>query len=46
MSHIPVPEIHKRDRDDATEALIQQALEEEQQRKKAKKGGLAGEPGR
>jgi hypothetical protein len=43
MSHLPVPEIHKRDRDDATEALIREALEEEQQRKKAKKGELTGE---
>lgn len=42
MSHIPVPEIHKRDRDDATEALIREALEEEQQRKKAKKGEVTG----
>lgn len=37
--HVPVPEIHKRQRDDETEALIREALEEEQQRKKAKKGG-------
>jgi hypothetical protein len=43
MSHLPVPEIHKRDRDDATEALIREALEEEQQRKKAKKGKLTGQ---
>lgn len=43
MSHIPVPEINKRDRDDATEALIREALEEEQQRKQAKKGEATGE---
>jgi hypothetical protein len=36
-----VPEIHKRERDDDTEALIRAALEEEQARKKAKKGGDA-----
>lgn len=42
MSHLPVPDINKRQRDDATEALIREALEEEQQRKKAKKGDVAG----
>lgn len=42
MSHLPVPEISKRERDPLTEALIKQAFEEEQQRKKAKKGGFEG----
>lgn len=42
MSHLPVPDINKRHRDDETEALIKEALEEEQQRKKAKKGELGG----
>lgn len=45
MSHLPVPEISKRERDPLTEALIKQAFEEEQQRKKAKKGGFEGEHG-
>jgi len=39
-----VPDINKRQRDDATEALIREALEEEQQRKKAKKGDVGGGP--
>jgi hypothetical protein len=44
MSSLPVPELgDKRPRDDFTEALIRDALEEEEARKRAKKGGAPGQ---
>eukprot|EP00878_Enallax_costatus_P019649 GHUV01020732.1.p1 GENE.GHUV01020732.1~~GHUV01020732.1.p1 ORF type:complete len:280 (+),score=100.80 GHUV01020732.1:257-1096(+) len=37
---LPIPDIGKRPRDDLTDALIREALEEDEQRKRAKKGDV------
>jgi hypothetical protein len=38
MASMPEPEVHKRPRDELTERLIKEALEDEQRRKREKKG--------
>lgn len=38
---MPQPEVAKRPRDDDTERIIQEALQDEQRRKQQKKGGAA-----